>query len=819
MSKPAEPSRRGESKTRATPIPSRASAPARREWSDSIVLGSFLLPILMLFGAFLFSNAILYGSDTIPMGYMARQLYRTMWTRFQEFPLWNPYILGGLPFVDALHGDIFYPTTIIKFLLPLHRGIGLVLVFHVFLAGVFMFLCLRGEGLSKIAAWFGGLAYMAGPYLNSLILAGHDGKIYVTTLFPLAYFLLRRAERSGRLPAYAGFGACVGLMILTAHIQMAYFALWALGIQFLTHLYGLRREPARLARAAGLFVFAIALGLGIGAVQLYPSYVYTSQFGPRSGGLSYATATSWSLHPEEIVSLWFPEFVSYQHQAWDGYWGRNPFKLNCESPGAIPVLLALAFLFFAREPGRRYLGFLVAGALVYALGANTPLFRIFYALLPGVKLFRAPSIIAFLIHFAVVVLAARAVDRWIVRRAGESQEARRVLVLLAALAAFLLLVLALGDGFLGIWRPLDPALTQAKARAFAANVENLRVGALLGLGAIGLVAWLVWRSTPRASGRGKDRGAERASARAGVTGAPGALGVTGAVLVLGAATFLMDWRIDRDFIRAEPLERYIRSDKVIEFLRAQNDGGPFRVLSATERYPANYLPIFEIESPQGFHDNRIRTFDELIMKDQTVLGHPGIADLLNVRYFVSERPFAGYREAFRDGAMLVLENASALPRATLHRRAEVATDAQTLARMRAPGWDPRSGLLLDRDPGLALDPAADPSSDRVEMTRYTPNRISLRVTAGAPALLLVTNNYLPYWRATIDGAEAPVLRADYTFQAIPVPAGTHEVSLAFRSAPFEKSLVVSGIALLVAAAAIASGAWPRRKGNDADRAA
>jgi hypothetical protein len=759
-----------------------AAPRATREWPTSLVLASYVAPILLLFGGFLFSNAMLYGSDMIPMGYMARKLYRVMWSTYGEFPLWNPYILGGLPFVDALHGDIFYPTTILKFLFPLHRGIGIVLVLHVYLAGVFMYACLRGEGLSKAAAWFGGLAYMAGPYFVSLFLAGHDAKIYVTTLFPLAFLLLRRAERDATLRAYAAFGLVVGLLILTSHIQMAYFALWALGLQFLTHLYAVRAERGRAARAALLFAGALLLGVAVGAVQLYPSYVYTSRFGPRAGGLGYATSTSWSLHPEEIVSLWVPEFVAYL----DGYWGRNPFKLNCESPGVIPVLLALVFLLFAKGERRRFFGFLLVGALVYALGANTPVFRLFYAVLPGVKLFRAPSIIAFLAHFTVAFLAAHALERWAVRRAAAPVEAKRALLLLGALAAALVVLLALGGGLLGAWRALDPALTPEKTRAFFANVSNLRTGALLGLGAIALVAW-----------------ATRAALA-------GRLAAPTAAILLGAATLLLDWRVDRDFIRAEPLERYIHSDPAIEFLRAR-PGGPFRVLSATGRYPANYLPIFEIESPQGFHDNRVRTFDELIMKDQSVLGRPAFMDLLNVRYVVAEGPFGGLPVVFRDGAVHVLENPTVLPRASLHRRAEVVANEEALARMKAPGWDPRAGVLLEQDPGVALDPAADAADDRVEIARYTPNRITISVTAAAPALLLVTNNYLPYWRASVDGAGAPLLRADYTFQAVPVPAGTHEVALTFRSPPFARALGATALGLAAVGLALAfGGARPAR---------
>jgi Bacterial membrane protein YfhO len=771
-----------------------ARAAAANAWPTRILLASFLAPILLYFGSFLFSNTMIYGSDTVPMGYMARQLYRTMWQRFGEFPLWNPYILGGLPFVDALHGDIFYPTTILKFIMPLHRGMGMVLALHILLAGFFMYLCLRNEGLSKAASWFGGIAYMAGPYLVSLILAGHDGKIYVTALFPLAWLTLRRAEKCGRAGAYALFALVVGLLILTAHIQMAYFSMWALGLQFLTHLWEIRAERARLARSAALFAAACAIGVAIGAVQLYPSYVYTSQFGPRAGGLTYETSTSWSLHPEEIVSLWMPEFVSYRTPVGDtdGYWGRNPFKLNSESPGAIPFLLALAFLLFAKGARRRFIGFLAVGALVYALGANTPLFHLFYAAIPGVKLFRAPSIIAFLFHFCVAFLAAHAIERWVVARSAlAAGEVKRVTILFAALGGVLVVFLLLGPGLAGVWRAIDPGLTGPKLQAFQRNAGNLRLGALLGLGAIALAAWVV-----RASLSQK-------------------LAVSTGVILLGAATLLLDWRVGRDFILVGPLETWIRSDRTIEFLRAQAerppDGQPFRVLAVSQRYPDNYLPIFEIESPQGFHDNRVRTYDELVLKDPSGLGSAGMLELLDACYVVSDRALPPpFSQVFSDGETTVFENPGVLPRASLHRTVEVLDEAATLERMRSRDWRPRSTLFVTEAPDAAIDAAGDASADRVEVTRYTPNRIELSVNAASPAMLLVTNNYLPYWKAAIDGAPAKVVRADYSFQAVALPSGSHNVTLAFHSEPLARASVATAIGLVVALATLVADALARK---------
>jgi uncharacterized membrane protein YfhO len=58
--------------------------------------------------------------------------------------------------------------------------------------------------------------------------------------------------------------------------------------------------------------------------------------------------------------------------------------------------------------------------------------------------------------------------------------------------------------------------------------------------------------------------------------------------------------------------------------------------------------------------------------------------------------------------------------------------------------------------------------------------VILRVRASAPALLLLSDTYYPGWEAEVDGAPAPLLRADHTLRAVPVPAGSHAVRFRFR---------------------------------------
>ncbi|HMB69297.1 MAG TPA: hypothetical protein VKU85_08290, partial [bacterium] len=196
----------------------------------------FAALVTALFGDYLFSDKLLYGSDSIPSGLFFRGLLVDFVRQFHELPRWNPYILGGLPFLDATHGDTFFPSSLLQFLMPVYRALGHKLILHVFLAGVFMAFYLRTLRLHPNAVAVGALAYMLSPVLVSYIFAGQDGKMYVTSMAPLVLGMLERAMRSGSIRAFVGLGLCIGLLILSAQIQMAYHCMWFLGTLFVVRL-------------------------------------------------------------------------------------------------------------------------------------------------------------------------------------------------------------------------------------------------------------------------------------------------------------------------------------------------------------------------------------------------------------------------------------------------------------------------------------------------------------------------------------------------------------------------------------------------------
>jgi hypothetical protein len=183
--------------------------------------------------------------------------------------------------------------------------------------------------------------------------------------------------------------------------------------------------------------------------------------------------------------------------------------------------------------------------------------------------------------------------------------------------------------------------------------------------------------------------------------------------------------------------------------------------------------------------------------------HPNVRRLLNVRYILwpdwqlGPSPEQGVvsRTQLRDGSPYETLLADAgLPRARLVSAAVVRSDAEAVPYILSDTFDPATEVVLPQEPPLTLD--GGPVEGEVRWEERTPNRLRLSVTSDRPALLVIADNWFPAWRATVDGSEAPVLRAYHTLRAVPVPAGTHDVTMEYRSAILIRSLWLSVVVLL-----------------------
>jgi hypothetical protein len=791
---------------------------------------------LLLFRSFVFSGDMLLGQDTLSLGYMAREFFAQA-LRQGTFPLWNPVILGGTPFLDSLAGgDSLYPTSLLLLLLEPHRALGWKVVLHVFLAGLFAYGWIRALGRSQAAAFLCGLAYLLAPFMVTLVYPGHDGKLFVTALTPLLFWATERALAGGSLRVFAGMALVIALVLFTTHFQQGYFLFGAVGTYAAARAILLWRDGLAPARAGGRFALFLAfslVGAGVGAIQLLPAVGYVTEFSRRTAttiqagpeeGVAYSS--SWSLHPEEVLSMVVPEFVGNNagRASWASgtYWGRNPFKLNHEYAGLVVLLLASMAFFGAPSRGTRFT-FLGIGvvALLYAVGTHTPVWRIFYEVVPGISLFRAPSIAAFLFGFAAVTLMAFGIDRVLgMGRAGAGKgdaEVRRVdLFLLSAAGALLLGTLLASTGALtSAWTSvLGPAMdgtrAQALARAEPFIARGFLVATLLAASLGGLV---------RAFRLGK---------------------ASGTVLVAGLGLLVVVdlARVNDPFIQTLDFRQWAAPDPNIRYLvERKGDQEPFRVFSMGGQFGLgqDVMPgMFGLELAAGHHPNDLARYRDLI--GMVGSGIPAnlfhletgglnleILSILNVRYVIwPVHQFGGLPDGDvvmattlgGDRPYEAVYEIPTLPRARLVGEAVVLPEEGTLSYLLSPDFRPAHEVVLHEEPPIQLP--GGPVDGEVRWLERGPNRLRLQVRSREPTLLVLSENWYPAWKARVGEEEVPVLRANHTLRAVPVPAGEEVVEVYFGLDGLRAALWITLVSLgllILAALAPAMGRLGGRGGD------
>ena len=164
----------------------------------------------------------------------------------------------------------------------------------------------------------------------------------------------------------------------------------------------------------------------------------------------------------------------------------------------------------------------------------------------------------------------------------------------------------------------------------------------------------------------------------------------------------------------------------------------------------------------------------------------------------------GQYRLVHSGDLKIYDNLALRPRAFVVPNAVVLPDDSAARTLLADStFDPASTVILASSPA-PLPPAALPSSQAI-ITDYTPEHV--RLTASGPGYLLLTDAYYAGWVATVDGAPAPILRADIMFRAVQLPGGAHTVEFHYEPLWVKIGLWVSGITWAAVLSLLAIAFW------------
>ena len=783
----------------ATAAPPSMSYTPRRPHLAALGVVSLFIVILalpMFSGRWLASS----NGDQYASGYAVKVWAKNTWQQTGQFPLWNPMIMVGLPHIDVVtHGDVLYPTSALRAVMPVYQAMNLAFVIHYILAGFLMYLFLRRLGAAWIGSVTGGLAYQLSGIMISYVHPGHDGKLFVSTMLPLVFLALLAALRDKRAWGYPLLAIAVALCLLSPHVQTTYYLLIAAALFALYLTFG---EPSpdplrsRLIRLGVVFL-AVIVGFGIAMPQILPFIQYIPH-SPRAGGYSvgYQGSTSYGIPWNHV-----PEFIIAGFTGdTETYWGSNPLKLHSEYLG-LPVI-ALAILGMGDR--RRRLVWWTAGIgalfLLIALGASTPFYHLWWLVMPYVQKTRAPGMVFFIVAFCTAMFAAFGVDR-LERR--ENVAARHARPWLIAAGAFALL------GLVGVFGQLAQSLAPAERLAPAiARGSFIRLSTIVGavlFAAVGALAW----------GWLKGR-------------VPVLLFALGLPLLVGADL----WRNGEHFweYSPSPSDGLYRTDPLVT--RLQADTAPLRVLNF-DVYPHNVLMAFGIPQVLGYQGSELRYFDDLIG------GRPGTADaarllltstrlwhLLAVRYVIlpDTASLPGYHRVLGPvttggGAPAFLYEADTLPPYVRIVPAAAKIDEQaipaTLADPRLPGYDrvilfPQNAPINPR-PVTTFPP---PSTSRGRVTAWAAGKMSIALDPPPTdsSYVLIAENWYLDWSVAIDGYPGQVLRGDNSLLTIPVGAGARRLELSYHSRAISRGIKIGLVSLLIVFAGfIVPPAWQRRR--------
>jgi hypothetical protein len=769
----------------------------------------FLVLAFVYFGNFLSGKNMIGATDWMLGSYPTLKWMADYIQTHGTIAFWEPQIFGGLPTVAAFFADLFSPFTIARLFIPTHVVYAMSFATFMFLAGLGMYLFLKELGIEKTIALLGGLVYMFAGNLVTTTYAGHGGRMGAQALLPLVLFLLHRGIKDKKLYYFLLYGAVLAFSFLAAHFQLTYYAVVASGIYFLVSLIWDRKENkwSGTGKLIGYYLLGMVMLGGLVAIQYLP-VLSNLPYAARGGGRGYEFAASWSLPPLETFDLLTPAFSGILNN----YWGENYFKLHNEYLGILPLLvLGIALILKWKNRYVKFFTILAAIALLFAFGGHTPLYRIPYHILPGVSRFRAPSQIYFLTSFSLTVLMAIGLSG-ISQTTPQNEKKVRKYLIYSAIAILILLVLVslAKDSIIGSLRSAivtfsksqyNEAVTKDKINNLTANYPSFQAGLLktllliIGYGAV--LFFAVKQKTKSFYW----------------------------LLILGVITLFDQWSLDKKFIKSTVSpDEYYQADEVTNFLN--QDQSLYRVHPLHyERASDGILIAYNIQSAGGYHPNPIQTYQDYIGADKSVmfnapnLMYKNFLDVLNIKYIISLplpedvsrysqqdqmailqfKQFFGqpnFEKVFTGRKNIIYRNNSVLPRAFLVPKFEVIADKDAvLNRLKDDSFDPRKIVILSKTP-TGMQPLADSIIGNVQIASYDPNRIIIEADLQNSGFLILSDNFHPDWKASIDGKPTKIYRAYHTFRAVYLDSGKHTINFFYDSPAYRLGSTISIIAFI-----------------------
>lgn len=756
----------------------------------------FLILVFLFFYRFLDGAEIFAFKDLSRYFYPLRLLMHDQVLSF-AWPLWNPFIFYGMPLMGSLQIGLFYPLTLIYYIMPFDFAFNYYIVIHYFLAAIFMFWFMRSLKASKYASFFSSVAFAFSGYLLSV--SNMNTSLTSVIWLPLVIMFYDKFLRFGFRNSNFGFLImALALMFLGGEPTIIYCTFFILTAWALVFNIGKKEKIRGIAFLISAFILMALLV----SVQLIP-FIELAMKSNRSTLGTFDMVTLRSLPIRESVNMIFPFFfgnllrpTSYTPVLLGNNiqdWLLSPYM------GVIPFLF-LIFSFFKREKKIIWFFFVLSLiSLILAFGKYTPIYHVLYSYLPGISFIRYPIKYLFMTTFAVSALAGFGFDEL-----RHNPQIRKFAVIVMSVAASMLFAFYIISNvysrqfFLFLKgkyiKDLHPMYVKALSDNIQFNIQTLLYASLM-VGAV-LLLFLLWR-------KNIIRGhvfsiaviglfcIDLLSANIGIN-IPSDPSVYHKItpnikILMGQAG------IERLYYTPtlEAFNRNLYGEKFDEALIEAKDRFAGARLMPHNLYDAFGYESIELQDHTDLYLNCIRYND---FKDIRIL------NMVNARFFADTKPIriSGLKllkkSDYYYGQVYLYKNPFALPRAYIVGGYRLAQNRKiALAMMHGKKFNPAKEIILDEKPEVA----GGQKYKEAKILSYKPNEVIISAELKKPGFLFLSDTYYPGWRVFVDAREHKILRANYMFRAVALDRGPHIVRFVYDPLSFKIGGIVSCAAIFI----------------------
>ena len=654
------------------------------------------------------------------------------------FPYWTPYINMGYPIHGDIQSGVWNPLVFLMSLLRQYDVYWLhtEMILIIFIAGAGMFKLLRYFRFEKKTCLLIACAYMLNGYIT-------DGGqflnwLYAAAFLPWVFLYLLKCFTSFRVKDAFKLGIAHSLMFLCAYpadtILLSYIIVAFVIISFIREI---RRDSWAVSLRKHLTVSFIASITII--LTCLPAILSFMDFIPqinRGNGVPIEDAMVNSLAPANLVSVLMP----WPTMRGAAFAATDPLIRNCYM--GILALIFLIYYFLRRQKKDGVQKFLVGMFVVFLLFSFGPLGGLRYLsyyVLPLMDSFRHPANAKLFFLFAAQVLAAFAINQYILQDSFKKSHLKKITLGLLIIAGLAFIFSLFGNHIV----PAISSLARGGGSSFGDLLKTIRdqlsfhdllfLNSLFVLIILAISYWLIKKE-----------------------------------------------KLQRYFLPLMCLELFITAQLMLPLTYVRKSSVT-EVQSILDRQPKGYpLPDMHASLSTLAKDG------ELYFEKIGCL-NPYNKKPSRTEYIITPSNLAT-QDAFWENVPL-REKLMSYP---------LAYFADTIFHIN----DTLSFLTADTSMKAAITegrfqpPVSRPDSASIVVTRFHPNGFDFEVYTGQPAFFVLMQNYYGYWRVTVNDQEGYLGKTNLSFMGVAVPAGKSTIRFTYKKTWLNNSAIFSVIFVL-----------------------